>query len=110
MEVEQVPARRLVQQTQFVFYSKPMAPEKVILASSAQPWVQKQTALTKELIRRLLNCKKELSCLIKPKHLTTFMQILKNSGYDTNFQKEVLKSGLSGYNKILDADWTGEIP
>ena len=110
LEVDQGPARRMVQQIQFKFYSKPMAPAKVILASSAQPWGQKRTTLTQELIRRLLNCKKELSCSTKQKHLTKFMQILKNSGYDTKFRIEVLKSGLSGYNKILDADLSGERP
>ena len=41
LEVEQVPARRMAQQIQLEFYSKPMAPAKVILASSAQPWGEK---------------------------------------------------------------------
>ena len=104
------PASWLAQQIQFEFYSKPMAPSKVILASSAQPWGQKRTTLTQELIRRMLNCKKELSCELKQKHLNKYMQMLKNSGYDVKFRSEILESGLAGYRKILTADRSGQRP
>ena len=87
-----------------------MAPSKIILASSVQPWGQKITTLMQELIRRLLNCKKELSCKVKQKHLTKFMEMLKNSGYDKQFRAEVLMSGLAGYKKILAADREGQRP
>ena len=97
-------ATRIVQQVRFEFFSKPMAAMKVMLASSAQPWGQKRTTLTQELIRRLLNCSKELPCTTKRKHLNNFMQLLKNSGYSEVFRLEILKSGLQGYNKILKAE------
>ena len=87
-----------------------MAPKKVMMASSAQPWGQKRTTLTQELIRRLLNCSKELSCAVKQKHLSRYMQMLKNSGYNKNFRAEVLMSGLAGYRKILAADKSGNRP
>merc|ERR1711994_138360 len=74
------------------------------MASSAQPWGHKRTTLTQELIRRLLNCSKELDCQARRKHLNNFMQLLKNSGYDQSFRAEILKSGLQGYNKIVAAD------
>ena len=103
--VEQVqPERRRVQQVRFEFFSKPCTSSTVIMASSAQPWGQKRTTLTQELIRRLLNCSKELDCQAKRKHLNNFMQLLKNSGYDQSFRAEILKSGLQGYNKIVAAD------
>ena len=35
---------------------------------------------------------------------------MKNSEYDTKFLIEVLKSGLAGYNIILEADMTGTRP
>ena len=95
-EDEPVPAGWMAQQVQFEFYSKPMAPSRVMLASSAQPWGQKRTSLTQELIRRLLNCRKELSCKVKQKHLNKYMQMLKNSGYEAKFRAEVLRSGLAG--------------
>ena len=101
---------RIVEQVRFEFFSKPMAPKKIMLASSAQPWNQKRTTLTQELIRRLLNCSKELPCRSKAKHLTDFMQLLKNSGYSEAFRAEILKSGLKGYNKILSAERDGVRP
>ena len=78
---------KMVQQIQFEFFSKLMAPSVVILAFSAQPWGQKRTTLTQELIRRLLNCRKELNCSIKKKHPNRFMQLLKNSGYNENHSR-----------------------
>ena len=95
---------------QFEFYAKPMAPSTIILESSAQPLGQKHTTLTQELIRRLLNCRKELGCDIKQKHLNRYMQSLKNSGYSESFRAEILKSGLAGYDKILTADRLGQRP
>merc|ERR1712218_195757 len=56
------------------------------------------------LIRRLLNCSKELPCSRKKKHLNNYMQLLKNSGYSEAFIAEILKSGINGYNKILKAE------
>ena len=78
-----------------------------MLAESAQPWQQKRTTATQELIRRLLNTKKELKCSEKQKIISEFMQLLKNSNYDSKFRGEILKSGLKGYNKILEAHCAG---
>ena len=36
--------------------------------------------------------------------LTRYMELLKNSGYDEKFRKEILQSGLAEYKKILEAD------
>ena len=71
-----------------------------MLASSAQSWGQKRTSLTQELIRSLLNCSKELHCVKRRKHLNTFMQLLKNTGYNQMFRSEILKSGLNGYRDM----------
>ena len=87
MERSHAPPPRLVPQVYYKFYRKPMAPSRVILASSALPWKQKRTALTQELIRRLLRTKKELSCKIKQEIISDFMQLLKNSGYCPSFRK-----------------------
>ena len=99
-----------VQQVMFEFFSKPMTAKRVMLAASAQPWGQKRTSLTQELIRRLLNCCKGLSCSRKRRHLDNYMQLLKNSGYSEKFRSEILNSGLKGYNKILKAEKDGIRP
>ena len=111
-EVESAPKPypRMVMQVLFQFYRKPMAPQRVMLSNSAQSWQQKRTTANQELIRRLINTKKELSCKLKQKIINNFMQLLKNSDYNTTLRKEVLKSGLVVYNKILQADLTGRRP
>ena len=38
------------------------------------------------------------------------MQVLKNSGYTSQFRKEVLDSGVKGYNKILSDHFSGIKP
>ena len=110
LEDQTIPTNRMVEQIQFEFFSKPMAPSRVMLSSSAQPWGQKRTTLTQELIRRLLNCRKELGCKSKRKHLNRYMQLLHNSGYNVNFRTEILKSGINGYIKILAAEREGRRP
>ena len=83
-----------------------------LLAGPTSPlwWGQKRTTLTQELIRRLLNCRKELSCKLKQKHLNRYMQMLKNSGYEAKFRAEVLRAGRAGYRKISAADKAGQRP
>ena len=54
--------KRQAQQIYFEFYIKPTKPKRTFLASSANPWQQKRTTLTQELMRRLRNTKKESSC------------------------------------------------
>ena len=110
MEDEATPARRMVPQILFRFYSKPMKPQRTCLASSANPWQQKRTMLTQECIRRLRNTSRNLCCKKKQDILSEYMQILKNSGYTVKFRKEILMAGLSGYNKILEADRLGQKP
>ena len=66
--------------------------------------------MTQEVIRILLNCRRELKCSVEQKHLSNLMQRMKNSGYNEIFRSEVLKAGLHGYNKILEADIQGSKP
>ena len=101
LEAPPEPATRMVQQINYDFFSKPSAPKQTILLSSANPWQQKRTAFTQEVIRRLLRTRKEQNCDKKQKILTNYMQILKNSGYDKGFRTEILRAGVKGYNKIL---------
>ena len=73
----------------------------LFLSCSANPWQQKHTVFTQEVIRRLLRTRKEQCCFKKQQLLIDYMQVLKNSGYNSKFRREVLKSGLKGYNCIL---------
>ena len=57
-----------------------------------------------ELIRRLRNTRKEINYTRKQEILSEYMHMLKNSGYSVRFRKEIMLSGMHGYNKILEAD------
>ena len=70
----------------------------------------KHTAMTQEVIRILLNCRRELKCNIKQMHLNNLMQRMKNSGYNKEFRIKVLRAGINRYNKILEADKMGTKP
>ena len=52
-----------------------------------------------ELIRRLLNRRRELTCSLKQKHLNRFMQLLKKMGYSEKLRAEILRSWIARYNK-----------
>ena len=58
----------------------------------------------------MLNCSVELPWAIKAKHLSNYMQKLRNSGYSYKFRKEILLSILSGYRKIKEAAQQGIRP
>ena len=97
----------VVHQVRFEFYSKPMASQQVMTEASAAPLAQKRTVLTQEGIRIFLNCSVELPWSVKSKHLSNYMQKLKNSGYGFTFRKEILLSLLNGYRKIQEAAQEG---
>ena len=94
----------------FEFYEKPMSSKFVLMKDSAAPLSQKRTVLTQEGIRRLKNCKLELKWEQKAKHLSDFMQKMKNSGYDEIFRLEVLKSSINGHEKIVEEHINGSKP
>ena len=110
MEGESKPSTRLVPQIHYQFFSKPSAAKTSILSNATNPWQQKRTVFTQEVIRRLLRTRKQLPCSKKQTILNEYMQVLKNSNYNSEFRREVLKSGINGYNKILDDDKNGAKP
>ena len=101
---------RPVYQVNYEFFSKPTAPKTTLHVTSVNPWQQKRTTFTQEVIRRLLRTRKYQKCTDKQKVLNEYMQVLKNSGYNSNFRREILKAGISGYQKILEDDRLGKKP
>jgi hypothetical protein len=92
----------------FQFYKKPMAPDRTILFNSAMPMKMKRTTATQEVLRRLLNCSRNICQEVRAKHLSDYMQVLTNSGYPEKFRLEVLKSGEEAYRRLLDKEKAGE--
>ena len=107
LDRRQYSASRMVPQVMYRFYRKPMAPQRLLVAESAQSWQQKRTSWTQEVIRRLLRTRKQLSCKEKKTILSECMQLMKNSSYSAKFRREVFKAGIAGYSKIYEDDVEG---
>ena len=101
---------KAVQQVNHDFFSKPCGPKTTILSCSANSWQQKRTAFTNEVIRWLQRTRNEQNCSKKQRILTDFMQVLKNSGYNQNLRREVLRSAIKQYNTILEQAKSGVKP
>lgn len=92
------------------FYYKDVASSSVINARSALPWSWKRTILTQEVLRILLNCSRELPWEVVVAHVNHMMLRLQYSGYDQKFRKEVVRSALAAYNRLVELDANGEKP
>ncbi|PFX11897.1 hypothetical protein AWC38_SpisGene24230 [Stylophora pistillata] len=91
-------------------YYKDVASRSVINARSALPWSCKRTILTQEVLRILLNCSRELRWEVVVAHFNHMMLRLQFSGYDQKFRKEVVRSALAAYNRLVELDANGEKP
>ena len=94
----------------YEFYEKPTKHNKVVLSDSAISSKQKRTILTQECLRRLRNTKIELGRDVQIKYLNQFMLKLKNSGYSTQYRKEILDSAEKAFEKMVKDDQEGIKP
>ena len=70
----------------------------------------KRTTLTQETIRILRNCHPDLPWEQKIVHLNDLTERMRESGYKEKMRKEVIESGLKGYEKMLDVERNGGRP
>ena len=94
----------LKNQIDFQFYEKKTKNSRVILASSALPWRQKETILVNEAVRRLRNTTPQLGSETQNFHLNVFMVKLKNSGYSANFRAKIIRKSRAIYSEQLEND------
>ena len=95
---------------EFEFYEKPTNNKKVILSDTAIPAKQQRTILTQECLRRLRNTQRDLGKNVQVKHVNNFMVKMKNSGYSVLYRKQIVDSTYKAWDKILQADESGEKP
>ena len=81
-------------------YEKEMATKAVMHARSAVPEQMKRTVLTQELLRRFVNCSRDLPWERVSSHANDFMKKLQFSGYDHKFRYDVVKSAIHAYETI----------
>ena len=70
----------------------------------------KRTTLTQETIRILRNCHPDLPWTKKVRHLNELTERMRDSGYNERLRKEVIESGLMGYQKMVDVERNGGRP
>ena len=87
-----------------------MANPLLMLEMSAMPASMKRTALTQEVIRILRNTRPGLNQEVSTHHLDNFALRMKTSGYNANYRLQVIKSGMAGYDKMLEEEMRGGRP
>ena len=91
-------------------YRKPMANPLTMLAMSAMPANMKRTVLTQEVVRIRRNISLELPWDTTVKHLNDFSQRMRASGYSEKYRFEIIKSGVEGFDKMIDEENKGGRP
>ena len=89
---------------------KPMANPLLMMEMSAMPAKVKRTTLVQEVVRIRRNIRTGLPWNITVKHLNNFCQRMKASGYNQNYRYQVLKSGVEGFDKMLEVERSGGRP
>ena len=70
----------------------------------------KRTTLVQEVVRIRRNIRTGLPWDITVKHLNNFCQRMKASGYNQNYRFQVLKSGVEGFDKMIEVERSGGRP
>ena len=95
----------------YKFFEKEIASKYVMMRNSAMSARVKMNCLTQEVIRRLRNTRESLDWdEIKAPILTNFCKKMARSGYPESYRAEVIKSGVVGYERQLEASRSGQKP
>ena len=94
----------------FRHYRKTMANPLVIHQRSAMPQKVKRACLTNEVIRILRNTSSELPNEVKKFFVSDFSHRMRASGYPESFRREIILSGIKGFEKQVKRDVNGECP
>jgi len=81
------------------FYCKDVVFKSVLDSRSALPWQSKQTILTQQVLRVLLNCSNKLPWERTIEHVNLMVLRIQYSGYEKKFRFEVVRSTLNAYRK-----------
>ena len=85
-----------------------MASKMVFMYASAHPIKQKLTTLGQEVVRRMRNTSTKVKTSERVKILQRFIQKLKLSRYPEAMRKDIVKSGLRGYYRLLELEIAGK--
>ena len=89
------------------FFEKPMASKFVIMENSALPHRIKMTTLCQEVIRRMRNTCRDVSCERRGEILSVYMRKLQRSGYSVAMREKVAQAGVRGYLRMVKEEEEG---
>jgi hypothetical protein len=92
------------------FYKKQVTSQFCILNRSAVPGKIKRVALVQEALRRLRNTRPDQVAARKAGLLEDLAETMLVSGYPEEYRAGVLKAALTGYQRQVEADQSGEKP
>ena len=95
---------------QYNDYRKPCSNPLVMLEMSAMPAAMKRTALTQLVVKIRRNTRPDLPWSITEDLLSKFCARMKASGYDEHYRYQVIKSGMEGFDKMLEEERRGGRP
>ena len=81
----------------YSFYEKPMASEFCVMEASAMSWNAKRATLSQETVRRMMNTSELVTQEERNVVLENFLSKMEKSGYSRRQRREILMSGLKGY-------------
>ena len=91
-------------------YRKPMSNMFLMLEMSAMPAKMKRNVLTQEVVTILRNIHQSLPRENTTKHLNIFSERMRMSGYDANYRYQIIKSGVEGFDKMLEREANEGVP
>ena len=94
----------------WVFYQKPTATKRVLLASSAYNWRCKIVTLTMEVFRWMKNCTRQMTTRARTSLMEEFILKLRKSGYVAKTVEGIVTSGLKFYQRKVSIDLQGGPP
>ena len=84
------------------YYEKPTTNPKVFAQKGAHSWHNKISTLAMEGVRRMRNMDPETPIEERHRVMEEFAVKLKDSGYQTNERREILKSGLTKFYRATE--------
>ena len=102
MFMEDVEGQRR-QKINFSFYEKPMKTPFCVMKDSAMSEKSKISILSNDLIRRMLSCSETIPDTERNEIIDKFIDRLLVSKYSSNQITEIIESGLTGYQRKLEA-------
>ncbi len=95
----------------FTHYEKPMSNRAILNNKSAHPASCKRSVHTQEIIRRILNCSRELDWETETAPvISDYMLRMKKAGYEETYRKSVLTNAINIYVKKLEDEKNGIRP